>query len=451
MTPHQATQYLISFINHEIHLHKTSYYEFKLDRVRQLLARLGDPQKKLRFVHVAGSKGKGSVCVLMASILEQAGYKVGLYTSPHLYDYSERIRILQSPESFGEKHDSFKGKIPRWEMADLLNDLKPAIENFQAQSERLSFFEVFTVLAIYYFYKSKVDIVVLETGLGGRLDATNVVSSLVAAITPISLEHTQQLGRTLAKIAAEKAAIIKDKNQAVVVAPQKLSALKVIKERCRQVKARAIFIGEDVQYQLLKNDVSGSVFQIATSTKTLPALTMRFLGQHQVINAAVAIGIVEALRKQTFKISDAAIEKGVARALWPGRFEIVRRQPVIILDGAHNPASAQALVKTLKSLWPDGKITFILGLSLDKDITNICRIFDRIAAKIIFTKANHPRAADLSSVQLTKLFPKKEVVVTSNVSQALRRVFGAAQKRDVIVVTGSLFLIGEARKMLVKG
>ena len=352
MTPQEARQYLDSFINYEFHLSNLDRSAFNLDRLRALLVLLGSPQEKLKIIHVAGTKGKGSTCALVASILEQAGFSVGLYTSPHLSDYSERIRILSEPSKRDSLNDAFKGKIQEEDLAGSLQEMYSSIEKIRMDERwgRLTFFEVLTALAFYFFSKQKVDFVVLETGLGGRLDATNVARSLVAVITPLSLEHTKQLGSTIEAIAAEKAAIIKDKNQSVVVAPQFESAREVIQKQCRKMDAKAVWVGEDIQFQSLEASIDHQTFQIKTIHKKYSDLKMKLVGEHQLINAAMSVGVIEELRCHGYSIRDEAIRTGLWHCIWPGRFEVVQRNPLLILDGAHNPASAEALVKTLQKL-----------------------------------------------------------------------------------------------------
>ena len=451
MTPLEAKQYLDSFINYEIYSPKINpQRSFKLDRVKKLFNSLGNPQKKIKSIHIAGTKGKGSTCAFTSSILKRAGYKVGLYTSPHLCDFKERIRILDPTQGSENSADTFWGKIKDKQLANILEKIKDVLETLRVDPKlgRLSYFEVLTAVAVYHFVQSKVDFAVLETGLGGRLDATNSIDSLVGAITPISLEHTKYLGPTISAIAAEKAAIIKNKNQSAVIAPQMLAAQAIIKKRCEQYQAKTLWIGKNIQYKCVDRNLDGQIFHLKSSKNDYRYLKTKLLGEHQIVNAATALGIVESLCALGFAISEDAVHEGIVRAVWPGRFEILKKDPYIILDGAHNPASAQALAKTIQEFFPKEKVTLILGVSDDKDKLGIARALQKIAKKIIFTKADHPRASWLSEEESQDLFPGKEILRTENMRQALEAVLRTIAKEEIILITGSLFVVGEARGYL---
>lgn len=436
MTPLEARQYLDSFINHEIHMDQIKLKEFKLERVNVLLKALGDPHKNLKVIHVAGSKGKGSICVLTSSVLRAAGYKVGLYTSPHIYNYRERIRVLGVPRPGRHTEDIFPDAISEEELGNVLDEVKPAIEQVRCQTRwgALSFFEIYTALAVYYFHKMKVDCAVLETGVGGRLDATNAVPSMVAAIAPISLDHTHILGATISLIAKEKAAIIKSHGQKVVIAPQDNEASKVLEDRCRQWDIDAFWAGRHVQVQLLTQTIDRQIFTMVTPNAVYERCAMPLLGKHQRDNAAVVAGIVESLRDLGFRISTDALRQGFKNVFWPGRFEVIKKDPLVILDGAHNGASAQMLAQTIRTLFGDKKAILILGVSKDKDKDAIYEALSGIAKDIIYTKANHPRADDLPGA----VDPR----------QALALAYQKAERDDVILVTGSIFVISEARGLL---
>ena len=449
MTYSQAIDYLKSFINYE-RISVWSYKKsFKLKRFRDFLAIIGSPQEGLKCVHVAGSKGKGSTCAFISYILREAGYKVGLYTSPHLNDFRERIRILSHKvtRSQGHKADGdFEGMIPQKELLRLVKKLKPAIDKFNLclKQRPLSFFEVYTALAFVYFKEKNVDFAVLETGLGGRLDATNTVNLLVCVITPISYEHTRQLGNTLREIATEKAGIIKrqkagSRRQKLVVisAPQEKEALRVIKKKCKDTGARLYEVGKDIKYQK-----TGNSFTVFGLKAIYPDLRIRLLGSHQLINASAAIGAVEAL---SFYRSQAAnfIREGLYNTVWPGRCEVISRKPLVILDGAQNIASARVLKKAVKEKFSYKKLVLILGISSDKDIKGICREFYDFADEVILTKANNPRATEPE--ELAGYFPGKEFYITASIKAAKSKALSLSGKQDLILVTGSLFVVGEFR------
>lgn len=467
MTYPEAINYLESFINYEKIFRYVYIKSFKLERIKYFLKSIGNPQDCLHVIHVAGSKGKGSTCAFIAYILREAGYKVGLYTSPHLSDFRERIRILNPHQSVIARTASqrrsrtkqsqnkivssfllrfarsrarnddgrpsytmisrdFEGMISKKEFVNLVEQLKPAINRFNKHSKYgpLSFFEVYTALALYYFSKKKTDFVVLETGLGGRLDATNVVNPLLSVITSISYEHTDKLGHTLTKIAAEKAGIIK--SQTVICAPQKKEAIKVIKDRCDKIGAKLIYV-----------------------KKPDSKLKINLLGKHQLINATVAKRTVEALRDIGYKIGVDKIKSGLYDTVWPGRCEIISYNPTVVLDGAHNLASSQILAETIKNKFSYNQLILVLGISNDKDIQGICRVICPLADKIILTKANSPRAALVRNIEKeipTKIKEKREnIFYTQNVKEAKKKVLSMANKNDLVLVTGSLFVVGEFR------
>ncbi|MFA5276733.1 MAG: folylpolyglutamate synthase/dihydrofolate synthase family protein [Candidatus Omnitrophota bacterium] len=415
----QAIRYLESFVNYE----KIPDYPYKglirLKRIKDFLKIIDSPQDSLRCIHVAGSKGKGSTCIFIASILRESGYKVGLYTSPHLSDFRERIRILIPRAAFGglRKKDPFEGKIPKKELLRLVAYLKKRIDNFNKHSKSgpLTFFEIFTVLAFLYFKKNNVDFAVLETGLGGRLDATNVVRPLACVITPISYEHTRLLGKTLTKIAKEKSGIIK-RNTSVISAPQNNAPRRFIRQRCSELNAAL--------YEVRK----GTAFRV------------NLLGAHQLMNAAVAQKTVEVLN---LGVGIDCVKQGLKNALWPGRCEIAGRSPYIILDGAQNKASAKVIKKAVRDNFNYKKLVLVLGISNDKDIKGICKELSPIADKVVLTKADSIRATAPDTLALQ--FRNKEKYLTASVKEAKALAKSLARRGDLILVTGSLFVVGEFR------
>jgi dihydrofolate synthase/folylpolyglutamate synthase len=414
----QVIPYLESFANFE----QVNSYPYKkalkLERIRKFLALLGNPQDYFKSIHIAGTKGKGSTSAFISYILKEAGYRVGLYTSPHLTDLRERIRILP-----GGKKDEFEGMIPRAALNNLVEKLKPKIEEYNLKSQYgpLTFFEVYTALALVYFKERKVDFAVLETGLGGRLDATNAVNAIISVITPISFEHMDKLGHSLRSIAREKAGIIKNKNSIVVSAPQEKEAGDVIRARCKLFQAKII---EPGSYKHLK---------------------IKLLGRHQLENAAVAKSVIKALSAYKINIGNDSIRRGLLNTIWPGRCEVLSRNPYVIIDGAQNTASARALKETISSNFTAykkyKKLILILGVSNDKDIRGICRELFDLADKVILTKAQSIRAID--PCLLAGYFQGKESYITNGVSEAKSLGMRLASGKDLILVTGSLFVIGE--------
>jgi dihydrofolate synthase/folylpolyglutamate synthase len=437
MTYHEALAYLDSFINYE----RLDDYDYKksmkLDRMRRLADLLGNPHMGIRSVHIAGTKGKGSTAAITHSILKNAGFKTGLYTSPHLISFRERIRI-------GDELISEDG------LCLLLERVKSAVNRMAG--ERPSFFEVYTALAYLYFKEKKADFAVYETGLGGRLDATNIIEPLVVCITPVSHEHTDKLGATLGEIAREKAGIIKS-GGLCVSAPQEEEALAVIRDVCRAKAARLILVGKDIIFEEISSSEAGEVFNIMSPFSEYPRLMSGLLGPHQILNAATAIGIIEALRLRGISVPADAVRDGLRAVRWEGRLEIVGRRPAIILDGAQNAASALTLAQAIKKIFSFRRLILMLGVSKDKDVAGILRGLLPISDSVILTKSKvAERALEPSRI---KVWMDKDpaakpegVVLTSSVEEALASARRKAADDDLIVVTGSLFVVGEARKLI---
>jgi len=447
MTYPQAVKYLGSFINYEKFPSWPYKQSCKLERVKEFLSLIGNPQHSLRCLHVAGTKGKGSTCIFISHILREAGYKVGLYTSPHLSDFRERIRILTPIAKYPRSNIDFEGMISKNDVARITSRLKPEINRYNRFSKYgpLSFFEVYTTLGFLYFKEQKVDFLVLETGLGGRLDATNTVCPLVCIITPVSYEHTQKLGHTLKEIAGEKAGIIKSYQSSVVslqpvviTAPQEIEAMRVIRRKCRQKKARLYEVGKQIVYHKAKSD-----FWIQGIHDKYSHLKINLIGEHQLINSSAAVGAIETLRSYNVNVGIESIKRGLYNARWPGRCEIIAKSPLVLLDGAQNVASVRALKKAIEDNFKYKRLILILGISSDKDIKGICRELNSLADEIILTRANNPRACTPRA--LVKYFYHKPVYLTGNTREAKTTALSIARLTDLILVTGSLFVVGEFR------
>ena len=357
--------------------------------------------------------------------------------------------------------------ISRLELIRLIERLKPYIDKYNSDSGhgKLSFFEIYTALAFEYFKQKAVDFAVLETGLGGRLDATNTVNALVAVITPISYEHTIYLGNTLAQIASEKAGIIKShkvtKSQShrpiVISAPQPKEVQEVIRTRCKNQDAILHEIGRDLSFKITQSRADYQRFDIQGIFGKITDLNIRLAGKHQIVNAALAICAVSALGKYYKKrLSLEAIEQGLYNTVWPGRFEIIRSQPWVILDGAQNAASAEALKETLVENFPNGRRILIFGASGDKDIKGMIQALVALSDEVILTQADNPRAADVDAIEqvIRNHLPRRQaglprqITKTKEVKVALGIARTKAKAEDVILVTGSLYLVGEARGLL---
>jgi dihydrofolate synthase/folylpolyglutamate synthase len=425
----QTLDYIYSFVDYGLKSrYKYSPETFDLTRMRTLLARLGDPQRRMPAVHVAGTKGKGSVSAMTASILRRAGYRTGLYTSPHLHDFCERIQLDGEPIS----HDA---------LAALTTDLRPLFDSLPG----ITTFEITTALAHEWFARKSVGIAVVEVGLGGRLDATNVLYPNVCALTSISYDHTQLLGRTLPEIAEEKAGIIKP-GVPVVSAPQRLEVLEKIRMIARERGARLRVIGRDWQFERDGFSFAGQRFAINSEVVARRDFELPLLGAHQVENASVAVAIIEELRGQGFTIPDEALHEGLALVNWPGRFEVVRRgTKTIVLDCAHNRDSMARLVATMREMFPDRRPALIFGSSDDKDVSGMLAEVLPLASRVIVTRADHPRAS--RPEQLLEAIQTNTVALSANLAHTVSQAVADAlqDSAPVVLITGSIFLVAEAR------
>lgn len=443
MTYPETIKYLESFINYEKIPSVPYTRSLKLERFKEFLQLINNPEETLRCLHIAGTKGKGSTCIFIAYILRQAGYRVGVYTSPHLSDFRERIRILNPIHLTRKPKLEFEGMIEKRELSALTGRFKPYIQKYNRNSKygELSFFEVYTAIAFAYFKEKNIDFAVLETGLGGRLDATNCVNSLVSAISPISYDHTYLLGKTLSKIAAEKAGIIKrlpHQQIKVVSAPQEKEVWRVLRKRCRETGALLFEVGRNIRYKKTKRG-----FNIKGVFNNYAGLRLKLFGDYQIINASVAVGVMEALRSYGINIKARHIKQGLCNAVWPGRCEVVSKKPLVVLDGAQNVASMRALKGSVRQAFKYNRIILVLGVSSDKDIQGICRQLYDFADVIILTQSDNPRAK--SAEELARFFPDKDVYVTHSVKEARKKAMCLAQSLDLILVCGSLFVVGEFR------
>jgi len=428
----QAEEYLNSFINYE-QIPGISYAQpgYNLRHVEELLNRMGNPQLAARTIHISGTKGKGSVAAMIAQVLSSSGYKTGLYTSPHFHTIRERI--------------STDGNlISEAEFATAMAEIKPFIESMRLDPaiRQLTYFEAFTALAFAYFKKNQVDFQVLEVGLGGRLDATNVSRPIVCIITPISLDHTQILGNSLEEIALEKAGIIKP-GCWVVLSPQPEEASSVIVNVCREKKAKIVQVGKDITWHKIGGDLYSQLIVIE-GLRNNYQVSIPLLGDFQLENAASAVGALEVLDYMGVAISTDNIARGLARVKWPGRFHILQEHPTVLVDGAHNVASIKRLVENIKGYFAHKRILLVFGTSCDKDIPGIINELVSLSPQVIVTRATHSRAVPPSI--LVAEFSKRgiELEIGETVTEAVSQALSLANKTDLICVTGSLFVVAEA-------
>jgi dihydrofolate synthase/folylpolyglutamate synthase len=430
----QAEEYLNSFVNYE-QIQGIPYTQrgYGLSHVEELLNRMGDPQLAAKTVHIAGTKGKGSVSAMIAQALSTSGYGTGLYTSPHLINLRERIRVDAS-------------LISEAEFAATMAEIKPFIESMKQDTalRQLTYFEVLTALAFAYFKKKRVDFQVLEVGLGGRLDATNVVARpAVCIITSISLDHTQILGNTLGEIAREKAGIIKP-GCWVVVSPQPEEAASVIRDICREKEAKVVQVGKDITWHKTGGDLHHQSLVIEGRMGE-HQISIPLLGDFQLENAAVAVGALEILASSGFATSTADITQGLTQVEWPGRFQILQQHPTVLVDGAHNVASMKRLVSNIKAYFSYKRSFLVFGTSSDKDIPGMINELVPLSPQVIVTRASHSSRAALPST-LAAEFTKRGInpETKGTVAQALCRALSLAGKTDIVCITGSLFVVAEA-------
>ena len=415
----QALDYLYSFVDYSLkHASELAKADFNLDRMFALMDLLGNPQTRYPIIHVAGTKGKGSTSALCASALMAAGYTAGLYTSPHLEDYVERIQINGAPISHGQ-------------LVELVEEVKPHV----AKIEKLTTFEITTALAFLAFAKYGVNAAVFEVGLGGRLDATNVVTPKVSVITSLSYDHTAVLGDTLTLIAGEKAGIIKQ-GVPVVSSPQKDEALAVVECVAKSKNAELTLVGRDIKFALVESSLEGQTFNVERLTLNVP-----LLGSHQVENAATAYA---ALKASGIPITDEQIQKGFSQVKWRARFELARREPPVIFDSAHNQDSFEKLRETLDTYFPDRKVYLIFGASEDKNILAMFAALKPKIQKIIITRADHPRALEVERIQGLANQAGAESELVTPVKSALARALELSAKDGSIVLSaGSMFVTAE--------
>ena len=427
----QALDFIYSFIDYERQRDPHVKTNWDLRRVEALLARLDNPHLKSKTIHIAGSKGKGSVAAMTASVLTKAGYNTGLYTSPHLHFYNERIRINNQ-------------LIFNDEIIELVTRIRPEVEaiNREATYGKLTTFEVTTVLGFSYFAQKKVDFQVIEVGLGGRLDATNVVKPDVCVITPISHEHTDLLGNTLAAIATEKAGIIK-KGSIVVSSPQTDEADAAISLACQKLNAKLIRVGKEVTYQSAGFSDSQQSLVVNGRLHNY-RFTIPLLGQYQLSNAATSIAALEVLMEKGNKILSRNIVQGMKEVNWEGRLQVISRHPLVVVDGAHNQDSAQKLRQALEQYFDFEKALLIIGMSSDKDLSGIVNELAPAFPQVIVTRSRHPRAMDTAPIAAE--FRKHGIAAqqTDDISEAMPLALKLSGKNDLICVTGSLFIAAGA-------
>ena len=430
-----SVRYLLSFADFE----RSGRFRDRPDvaPMLALLAQLGDPHLGRRTVHIAGSKGKGSVAAMVEAILREAGYVTGLYTSPHLHSYRERVRINSEP-------------ITREGFARLATTLKREMDASTEwlDDRSLVTFDLLTALAFLSFREADAQVQVLEAGLGGRVDSTNVFETKdIACIAPISLEHTQILGDTVEQIAREKAAIITPGCTAVMAPQPYDAAARAIRQFANAAGAPLVDVARDYQVRVLSHDRRRQQVEITGPGGAIRA-RLALLGTHQAENAATAVACIEALRGHGAFVPDEAIPDGLVSVRWPGRLEMLRETPLVIADGAHNRDSARRLREALVGTFSAERVTFIVGAGADKDIVGLADELAPLAGRVFAVRADHPRA--MAPERIAEAFEAAgaPTEVVDNVPLALERALAEAGSSGVICLTGSLFVAAEAREHL---
>ena len=401
-----------------------------LSRTRQLLSKMGNPEQKLRFIHVVGTNGKGSTCAMLASVLQTAGYRTGLYTSPYIFRFHERMQVNGQP-------------ISQKELEEVTEFVRPLADSME---DKPTEFELITCIALEYFCRQKTDIVVLEAGMGGALDSTNVIPAPeVAVICNIGLDHTEYLGSTLPEIARTKAGVVKEGTPCVLY-PSTGEVEETVRQVCREQNA-PLTVADFSLLRPRKNSLEGQEFSWGKTEN----LHLPLLGEHQLHNACVALTALELLRGKGWKISEEALRRGLADTSWPGRFQIVRREPLFIVDGGHNPQCMEALCKNLEIYLPGRDITVLTGVMADKDKEGMYPpLLPYIARFVTVTPAN-PRALEAEKLAEYLQNLGKEAVACPTVASGVKTALEKAREHDGVVLTcGSLYMLGEVVESLPK-
>ena len=397
-----------------------------LERISYICKKLGNPQDKYKIIHVGGTNGKGSVCRFLQSILTLNGYKVGVYLSPHLQRFSERF-LIDGDE------------IPEDDIVVLIEKIKPIIDEMIKNKNIPTFFEIVTALAFQYFNDKKVDFAIIEVGLGGRFDATNIVKPVVSVITNVTFDHQDRLGKKIEEISFEKAGIIKKDIPLVTAATDK--ALEVIKKEVKEKKTN-ISVIEKSSWEKTQGGPEWSEFLINGLLKNYNVKT-KMAGQFQGENIAIVLATIEILQMNGVYITDESIIKGIEKTSIVGRMEIVGFEPIVFLDGAHNIAAMQYLRNTLVNDFVYEKLIIVIGILADKNVLEMLDIITPISDIIVVTKSQNKRACD--PLKLKDMIDKKEAVIKDDIISAIDYAKKVASKRDLICITGSLFTVGEAK------
>ncbi len=440
-TREQAIDFLFGRINYErVDAEAYSTSDFKLDRMRQLLELMGNPHERIPAVHVAGTKGKGSTCSMLASILQASGYRCGLYVSPHITEFEERFAV-------GGIHPT------SLELVELVNRLLPIVARMDNLPGRMqpTYFELATALAWQYFVDKKVDIAVLEVGLGGRLDSTNLCCPVVTVITNISRDHTHVLGSTVHQIAYEKAGIVKT-GIPMISGVTHADALEMIEQTCLARNSPFKLLGRDFQLVERRIDDRGnSEIDATTTTANWCRMPVVLRGPHQASNATIALAVVDELRQLNWRIPEESVRHGLERVEWPARVEVVSHQPTVVIDAAHNWESARALVAALNEIPTTGKRILVFAATKDKDVAGILRqLLPEFDTLILTRYLDNPRGVSLGELSaIVESITTRPAHLAADPVSAWQLARRLASPDDSIVVTGSFFLVAELRARII--
>lgn len=446
----QAVSYLYSLGN------EVATAKLGLENIRCLLSFLGDPQDRFPSVLIAGTNGKGSVAAFCESVLRTRGYRTGLYTSPHLVRIQERMRIGERevrPEDLARLAVTVKEAVGQLLAGTIRNGRRLKLERHP------TYFEMVTAMAFLYFAEKEVEIAILEVGLGGRLDATNVVDPIVSVITPVGYDHQATLGSDLKAIAGEKAGIVKprrpdgpekERRLAVVCSSQEEGVLEVIRTQCRTAGARWLPPLQHLECRSVRHRLEGSTLDLHPAPGTRLKLQVPLPGSHQVENALTAIRTLEVLHGSGFSLRPEAIERGIARTRWPGRLEVLPGRPRVVLDGAHNPAAAESLARHIRTFLPPEQVVLIYGSLRDKDIPAVFSALSPLAREVVLTRPDSERGAAPREIVRNGWTGGRSVRCRVRLKDAWALARSLARPEDTLLVAGSLYLVGDFKKHLAR-
>jgi len=408
-------------------------FNFGLGRIEELLRRLGNPHTKIKAIHIGGTNGKGSTTAMLAAILKESDLRVGMFTSPHLHSYTERYRIN------GEQ-------ISQERIAEMISRLRPHLEDMVREGfEHPTEFEAGTAMAFLYFAEEKVDLLLLEVGLGGAIDSTNVITPVVSVLTNIAMDHMDYLGNTIKEITTVKTGIIKP-GVPVVTSARNTEALEIIEVDCLEKSSTLTVVGRQVNLKQKEFSTEGQRFSVFTPNHSYEDLTLPLLGRHQLTNAAGAVAVIEVLQQLGYSIPEEAVRKGLAKTNWPARLEIMRQNPTVLVDAAHNLDGVQSLKQALLDYFPGKKVILVLGMLGDKERSKVVAELTPLADSVVITKPNSPRAGDweLLAYEARKFADK--VVLIESITEAVDAAMAMAGEKDLVCITGSFYMVAEARE-----